>query len=170
MAGYAREFDRAAEAVPVFGVNSASAASGLAAAVVDREVYDLMHLAVLASLAFTTASGAPGDEVDVTILVETGNTLNGGNLAAASKRTLKTFETAVVVDANDGAHTAVACVPVNLSGADRYIQATVTIAAGTGAPTVNPALATVLYNVYPRNGVPAEVYDSDGFIVADIAE
>jgi hypothetical protein len=167
MAGYANEFDASARSVNIQGAKNASAlASGVAGKVVDRTVYDLMQLAVLANLAFTTAAGASGDGVKVTVRVNHSDTLSGS--ALASPELLYEFETEIIVNANNAAHDAIVTVPVNLLKARRYVQATVVVAAGTGAPTVTPATAAITYQLFPRNGVPAGVYDSAGYAVANI--
>ena len=166
--GYAGTRDAAAQSylMECFAPKSvASAATGIELDRYDFGTKPLEHLELEVVATVALASGAANDEIDITVTITDSATSGSGHV------TYKTKVFTVVVD--DNSTCTFACsLPVALNGADRYINVSVDVAAGTGAPTVSSASGSAAYRVYPE-GVPVAAaqlgaglaaYDKDGYI------
>ena len=124
--------------------------------VIDRKSYGrdelLNNMRVLVALNFTTASGAANDEVDVTI------TVNQGDDAAGDDSVFATKTVSLQVDDDDEAKYALLTFDLDLVQAERYIMIDCLCAAGTGAPTVSVATASVIGVIMPSNDQPRTAY------------
>lgn len=125
-------------------------------AVIDREDYGeselVNNIRFILTLRFTTASGAGGDEVDLTINVNQGDDVAGDDSVYA------TLTDSLLVADDDEEKVATYTFDVDLVQADRYIMVDVALAAGTGAPTVSAAVASLNAVVMPSNAVPRAAY------------
>ncbi|MCK4514971.1 MAG: hypothetical protein KAU31_06915, partial [Spirochaetaceae bacterium] len=110
----------------------------------------------------TTAAGASGDDIVFTCLVE-----DSPDNSAWTTR--KTYTHTVTVDANNAEHYGSIRIPyANLNGLAQYVRGSVTLAAGTGAPTISASAGSV--NVVPTHlrDYPETGYDVLGYGVETI--
>lgn len=124
-------------------IKAGAAGSDITSAVtgktVDRRVNGRPNsLGVVVAGELTTASGATGDEVDITVTLLSGETTTPTN-------ELREKTISVVVDDDDEAKTFSVLVELPINDAEQYVAAKVIAAAGTGAPTLTDATATIAY-------------------------
>jgi len=87
---------------------------------------------------FTTAGGASGDEVDVTVTC-----VDGSTSSPTDEHLAETYS--FVVNADDEKKAFSVALPVPIHDAAKYVAGKVLVAAGTGAPTLSSANAAVSY-------------------------
>lgn len=170
--GYAGRYDSASDSYHKLAFSPASVATTKAGAELDRQDFSphqLQHLELVVNCTVALTGGAANDEIDVTIVVRDTATSGSGQAA------FKTYSTSIVVDDNSTCEF-VASVPVKLNAAERYIDCTVLVEAGTGAPTVSSATASATYHIKPNSipvlageaGSGSAAYDKDGYVNATL--
>lgn len=149
-------------ALPEVGRLSADLTTQLNSGTLDQQSVKAEGLMADVVWEATTAAGATGDEIDFTVDID--DSADGTNWT-----TQKTYARSVVVDDNNFEHVGSMRVPLpSLNSLRRYVRASVTLAAGTGAPTISASAGSI--NLIPTDlrEAPEAGYDVDGYGVETI--
>lgn len=149
-------------ALPETGRLSADLTSVLNSASINQATLGAEGLFVDIVWEATTASGASGDDIVFTVDID-------DSADNASFTTVKTYTHTVVVDDNDAEHYGRIRLPLpNLNGLRQYVLASVTLAAGTGTPTISASAGSIALTPTHLRDYPETGYDVDGYGVETI--
>lgn len=159
----ARIHDHFAEQTATVGFKSQSVTTEVTSAELDRNALGRPQAALIAcTVTFTTATGAAGDAVEITVKAEDSVTSGG----ALTNR--KTYVASVTVNDDNDEKTRVVLLPVKLFDKERYLKFKVTAAMAAGATgTLSAAVSDCVIHLgaIAQDSV-SQGYNKDGFVLS----